>query len=825
MAQVSDDISMPGEITEASAPPPGESQTIGGSRGSRSFETSSVSEFSKEIEALKQKLVQLEIRQAQINPETPTEPPIDSRMQIEMEQFKRMESCLYKHRKEWEINEGPGEVFPDFVYSQSRIIRSENGAWFTSERGLRTEREFKRPDIFSPTHECDADGPRNGNSDVIARDNYDDIIDWADRRDRLRKSFEWDLDRMYLGEELQRKRLEKKRAEEDRERRERRMAESGAPNNGEQNANAIEAIFQGANGPDLVWLDWYPFKTSSKAGENSVNVVEILIGEPVTDDSNDTPEYWFGASAQPTKKATKQQQNEKSFGSLLPASAAIPERIRIRSDPLLRIFSAILGSDARSLIELKEMEAVFLRPYKALVYREKALRDWCKALERKFRKLLSASDHSTAISIGGTATEKTHKNTSVEDNVSQSSLQQPTLSPTSDDVVERVAKIEPKSIDATTHNAKNGEEDEYEEDKVHDLTRSLIALAHLRCLLRFIDSNIVAKRSYLNSPECRKVFFSDLWHIFRPGVEVISSDGKQAYKIIGVSSAKHRVASRWEQWYDSTSNRQGIEKLPDLSLICVYVDFDGVNIGPVRKNFEFHRFDGQRDITSLEVYPLNLYVVKESQYTEEEWMELGGVPVNERYRKKLVQRGARFLDVVRGKHMYYAGMTLETKDEVESPVVIDFETTFIMHDKPPKTISSQENNMLTLAEQRQRQRQIEEENMNNTWKPTLVSLMDTNEESFRVSKVVCSGECCRDEFVHDDQYVDGKQMAAYIESLLPPPDAVDKHPPIIIMPRPMRELQIEQCSDEELVIMSYRVFGFILRSRKFGMLLISLVVE
>lgn len=772
--------------------------------------------FDDEIDTLKQKISELENLRAQSNPKTSAEAPTDVRMQQEMEQFKRMEACLYEHRKEWELNEGPGQFIGFRDYSTSRYLHSGDQYWRTSERGWETANTFKVPDVFDPAHKCGtSDLEGRSRDDIMTRGNYDDTIDWGDRRDRIRKNSEWDMDRLFLGEELQRKRKEKKRADEDRERRERRMAEKSAPIHEDQNMGTLESAVQSARGPEPLLLDWYPFKASSQVGENSTNIVEVLVGEPVTDDNIDAPEYWFGDPLQSKKKASKQPGAEKLLAPFTPATSPIPERIRIHSDPLLRILSAVLGSDARSLLEPKEMQAVFLRPYKALVYREKALRDWCKALEKKFRKLLTADSSSEDLSIVDAATAKISEKAQVEVDASKSDLQQSFLPVMSENTREQMIQIESNTADATIRLLQiDTEEEQPEEDKVNDLTRSLTALGHLRCLLRFIDGNIVAKRDYLNSPECRKVYFSDLWHIFRPGVEVISSDGKQAYKVVGVSSAKHRVATRWERWYDSTSDRTGADRPPDLSLICVYIDFDGVNIGPVQKKFEFHRFDGQRDITSLEVYPLNLHIVKQSGYTNEEWEELEAVPAHERYRKKLIQRGARFLDVVKGKHMYYAGMALETKDEVESPVVIDFETTFTMHDKRPSSVPS-DDVILTPAQRRQRQ-QILEENMNNTWKPELNSLMDTNEDSFRVSKTVCSGECCRDEFVHDDQYVDSKQMAAYIEGLLPSAGAVDEHPPIIVMSRPMKEIRTQDCSDEELVIMSYRVFGFILRSRKFG---------
>lgn len=75
--------------------------------------------------------------------------------------------------------------------------------------------------------------------------------------------------------------------------------------------------------------------------------------------------------------------------------------------------------------------------------------------------------------------------------------------------------------------------------------------------------------------------------------------------------------------------------------------------------------------------------------------------------------------------------------------------------------------------------------------------------------------------MHDDSYVDKKQRDNYIDSLLPDPSALNKQPPVSIIPRPLEELRTGpggslMVSDDELLIMSYRVFGFVLRSRKWG---------
>jgi hypothetical protein len=210
--------------------------------------------------------------------------------------------------------------------------------------------------------------------------------------------------------------------------------------------------------------------------------------------------------------------------------------------------------------------------------------------------------------------------------------------------------------------------------------------------------------------------------------------------------------------------------------------------------FDFKRFDGERDVTSLEVYPLRFHPAKKADFSDSEWKELEALPANERYRQKLIRRGIKFLQVAGMKHMYYAGPTLEARDEVESQVVIDFETAFSVEDPAQKL-----------------------------WKPelkTMIGKPEAEDGDQDAQDESCRAACCVADNVHDDSYVDEKQREEYVNGLLPEPGAVNEQPSIAIIPRPLKELRTSSgsslVSDDELIIMSYRVFGFVLRSRKWG---------
>ena len=83
-------------------------------------------------------------------------------------------------------------------------------------------------------------------------------------------------------------------------------------------------------------------------------------------------------------------------------------------------------------------------------------------------------------------------------------------------------------------------------------------------------------------------------------------------------------------------------------LECIYFDFDGTQFGPVSKTFIIRKFEGEKDITGLPVYPLTL---------DQSCIEL---------RKEFLKRGERFAELSNSSktsHMQYQGLTLDKQPE------------------------------------------------------------------------------------------------------------------------------------------------------------------
>ncbi|KAK4464310.1 hypothetical protein QBC42DRAFT_344734 [Cladorrhinum samala] len=778
----------------------------GGSEAERNATVppAAVSQFADEIQAMKLKIIEFEklARAGNIDSE-PKARSIpndqsqtghgniaekDAKLPEELEQYHRMEECLYRHRKEWEsaaVERKFDTPFEAKEYMQ-RLLREHDT--YSPMRQYNhmfrrwTETEgvggYVRPDPFS--HQCsEACLDNNKRGPGFEYDEFDQTIDYGSRRERLRKNFEWELDRLFLAEEVDRRRLEAQRME------------------AKKRAKKREGARPVAEPPECKTslprrLSWGSFKRSSlPSTERTTAIVEILDGDPIN--ASDGLEDGYPHGSQPRKIH--------SSTSRTPAPAPtgrepMPERIRLNSLLLVRIMSKIIGKEATELGYLgdkaknKKESVVFVRPFKAILYCESALRDWRSRLERDF-----AEDKSGVL------------DQALQDNRN-----------------EKVGDGNRKLRTDEEQGGESGEESdsglEEEENGPDDEINSRTALIHLRCLISFINSDIVTRRAHLEGPECKTVHFSDLWLLFEPGTEVIQSDGKQAYRVIEADSAAHRAMTTWDIYFADAiaASNERHSKAP-FSLYCIYIDFDGRFLGPVKKVFGLKRFEGERDITSLEVYPIRFHPALQSEFTDTEWLHASLLPEGQRYRHKLIRRGAKFLEVVGVRHMDYVGPTLTTGEEVESQVVVDFETAVSLGNEEEQ----ERPELIIVGDPTAGHRTYRERDR---WRRRGSDI--ESEFSEILQDGPCRGFCCRNDAVYDDTYIDRRRRIDYISALLP--QDRNEHPSVALIPMLLKELEAGPdrhytVSDDDLLLMYYRVFAFVLRTRKWAQLDISFMIE
>jgi hypothetical protein len=510
-----------------------------------------------------------------------------------------------------------------------------------------------------------------------------------------------------------------------------------------QSGKPEQSVEKYAN-PELNRIEWSTFRVLHAAAEDESFAIDILVGDPVIAFNSLNTPWWIRNRSFGVNDATERKVNlNLRKQALIPGQPPLPERIRIHSRLILSTLDKIHGDGDLSSAGVP---VVMVRPYKGLTYYEHQIRQRIKEIEAKLNK----SDQT--------------KTPSVKDEPKKTEKDENTQNLNGDGKTD--AQLQP----VTTNEDNLGAGDEGQEKSLGD------SYKHLKCLLNFMETEINVKSKYLTSDSCQKVAFADLWHLFRPGDLVMGNDRRQAYRIICVTSTPHKVILPWQK-YARKSEKSKKSGQPSITLMCVYVDFDGKQLGPVICNFEIESFDGERAATALEVYPLRFAGKKKGENEVE------------KIRQMLVERGRMFLEVAGVKHMQYNGFTLESRDEVDGQVVIDFEESF-----SPSS------------------------NGNDRWKPRIDSLIGAQlvSNSGDDDDNVCSAECCRDESIYNDSYAEKKQAEDYIASLMP--EDSNREPSVTIYPRNLADTKSpeNELTEDELAIMSFRVFGFVLRSRKWG---------
>ncbi|OJD28646.1 aaa family atpase [Diplodia corticola] len=499
--------------------------------------------------------------------------------------------------------------------------------------------------------------------------------------------------------------------------------------------------------PALNYVEWSIFKAISKGTSKESFAIDVLKGEPIV-----TFDYNQMQTVQSRKgnllrddSAKRRRAPVPAKEMLLPGQAPLPERIRINSTHITKFLEEI-DSEAISMYS----GAIMIRPYRALVYYKEQIRQRFEAIHAISEVQDDEDDHGSNHESEGEAglDDEARSKVGPSEHTSATTL--------------------PKDKERERTIVQEDDLGRRDEDKC---TPSTTAYHHLKALMDFMDNEIQKKMDYISGEDCQKVSFADIWYLFKPGDEVIGQNRRQAYRIIKITSAGHKVIP--PAWLKYRISQPDLET--PVVLHCVYVDFDGKRLGPVTREVKIQRFDGEKAVTSLEVFPIRY---AEPKHNERE-------DAKQSFRERLIDRGKKFLDVTTFKHMHYSGLTLDTRDEVDAHVVVDFQEAFSA-------------------------------NVEARWMPELETLIGQSEEE--TTDEECVFDCCRQETIFKDKFAERKRNEEYIAGLMPDSEDRIREPSLAIYPRALDEIKRSEneLDPRDLVIMSYRVFGFVLRSRKWA---------
>ncbi|KAK4169596.1 hypothetical protein QBC43DRAFT_354874 [Cladorrhinum sp. PSN259] len=521
----------------------------------------------------------------------------------------------------------------------------------------------------------------------------------------------------------------------------------------------------------VTWEDW---RLCHLKPNGYSCALDVLDGEP--DVSFERPayyNYWQPAKTVKAAAAAKQRLKivPKTNPDIVPGQAPIAERIRINSKHILRILSKIHDEN----ISKHDSPLVMIRPFKGLNYYDKAIRQKLLELKAEF----GPKDD------------------------------QPPGTPMTETKPKEIDTVLPEEVDTALANAvsktagENGESKTEPDEEKNEWTFSLTAYERLNCLVQFMDEQIEEKISYLEKGQFNQISFTDIWYLFRPGVEVVDQTLRQAYRVVNVSSPGHILLPPWRTQFNKAAKAK--EETPVI-LVCVYIDFDGKNLGPRVRRVRIPRYDGEKAVTSLEVFPLRFAEQRISVQAQAASSKKHDGQTNIPLRDRLIARGKLFMDMTGFKHMHYNGLTLDTRDEVDSNVVVDFQEAFSYFQSQKR------------AQQEQPGFKMSDVGLLDKWQPEFKNIVGEDLDT-EFDNEMCTADCCSiiGERYHKDSYGEIKRNRDYVRQLMP--EGRGEPPPSIYV-RPLQEIraQEELLSDDDFLIMSYRVFAFVLRSRKWAQL-------
>lgn len=511
--------------------------------------------------------------------------------------------------------------------------------------------------------------------------------------------------------------------------------------------------------PELMFLGWDAFKDARAQKDGDCSAIDVLVGDPVVSfDQEAQDSAWWSrwgerkrADGSKTKSDTSAVAAHK--GRVLAATqlTPLPERIRIHSKYITAVLEEFRGE------RISKTSFVMVRPFKALTYYEDKIRSKHTELATKFQ---------------GSPSNPNVEEEALDPEVIQQS--ESTAIQVQPEKTEAVGNDSPRSGQGSKADGDDTSSISSDSDDGEPVdTESDTAFQHLTCLVEFLDT-IRARRQHLLSGSCSKVTFADVWHLFKPGDEVLDKEQRQAYRLLSVNSSGHRTLPPWR---DLDAEQLDADE-PFIVLYGVHITFDGTMLGSVGRHFEIDSFEGEEDVTSLPVLPLRLIKDQDSEAPTD----------GAAFRQDLIDRGRMFVKMARSTPMHYNGPLLHPKEEVDSQVVIDFEQAFAFWANVPNFRKPVIEKLIG--------------------KPIGVNLYDTP----------CLASCCAGEQVHEDAYAEQKWNEAYVGTLIPDPSDRTKKPSLAIHPRAIRGQTFDETelTDEDLVIMSYKVCGFVLRNRKWG---------
>jgi hypothetical protein len=207
-------------------------------------------------------------------------------------------------------------------------------------------------------------------------------------------------------------------------------------------------------------------------------------------------------------------------------------------------------------------------------------------------------------------------------------------------------------------------------------------IEHIECYISFIEEHIlplVHQFDNASHSNPRRIRHEDLWYLFKPG-ELIYVP----WKALGVDdhvpeNSIHQTIWRLGLYRTHAGDielpmRGGETEESDGKVWVFFIDHDGSAYKPVLTTFKIAYFDGEKDIRSLEVYPIRFEpssdaMIEESRELGEKFTEC----IKQQY---VSYRAWTLLTDPTGRFGFSEGQKMTSPEFVDGDVIIDFQEAF-----------------------------------------------------------------------------------------------------------------------------------------------------
>ena len=186
----------------------------------------------------------------------------------------------------------------------------------------------------------------------------------------------------------------------------------------------------------------------------------------------------------------------------------------------------------------------------------------------------------------------------------------------------------------------------------------------LQTMVLHLES-LTTLRKAIRDRALSKIRFEDLWHLFQPGDLVVTSrQPYQAYRVLHVSGGRPLLTTTDFAHSDDDPEAKPTShpsQVSPFTVDCVRFDYDGENFGPVQDSISIFKYEEDRMITKLDVYPMSC------------------AENADKLTKTLLDRGRRFAEYKGFQHKRYEGLSLgEPQEEVSGCELLTIRITLML---------------------------------------------------------------------------------------------------------------------------------------------------